>query len=123
MQAKPPQVRALVGDELILMHQAMCEAVSQVRAEALDEQRPEVERHVFRSGAPYSRAFTLDGTCHYKRGRTTASEPPFRNGRNGPSLLCGGNGRDGGDDGGEELAEQAGRIALELPSNHSLITL
>ena len=56
------------------------------------ESLQDVEHLVFGNGSNYTRAFTPDGTSHFKRGRTTASEPPLRrNGLQGwSSLLCGG---------------------------------
>ena len=51
----------------------------------------DVERLVFeKKGSPFSRAFTPDGTCHFKRGSTTSSEPPIaRRNTAWSSLLCG----------------------------------
>ena len=68
----------------------------------------DVARIVFPHDTPwkshYSRAFTPDGTSHFRRGKTTASEPSMSR-RGGPSLLCASNGADDR----AMLAEQAAR--------------
>ena len=50
----------------------------------------EVTRLVFDHSSPYARAYTPEGTLHYRRGRTTASEAPLQRHRHVASMLCGG---------------------------------
>ena len=50
----------------------------------------DVTRLIFATNASYSRAYTPDGTSHFRRGRTTASEPSLSKSRGTATLLCGG---------------------------------
>jgi DNA repair exonuclease SbcCD ATPase subunit len=98
----PPRVVPLDsrGEQVPTVLEALLPITSDVAFNALlNMQQPEgvvllrsfddVPRLIFAHAAPYARAFTPDGTSHFRRGKTTASEPSITS-RRGASLLCGG---------------------------------
>ena len=82
----PPALTALDALQQIkhdVVHNALLN-LSSPESCLLLESFEDVEHLVFGDGSAYTRAFTPDGTSHFKRGRTTASEPPLR--RSGAQL-------------------------------------
>jgi len=74
----------------------------------------DVDRLVFGPRAPFARAYTPDGTAHFRRGRTTASEPVPKQQRRPQHMapfLCADRPGDGSDERRAEMLAQSGQQA------------
>ena len=82
----------------------------------------DVDRLVFGPRAPFARAYTPDGTAHFRRGRTTASEPVPKQQRRPQHMapfLCADRPGDGSDERRAEMLAQSGQQAQVAQRAHA----